>query len=112
MATWRCPNCGTLQSDSARCFLCQRSATSCGTCVLFRASFVGGVGYCARDRRREPLTGSEQRACWTGASVTVAEGFFDRPVSVPSGAIERGLLEVLPAHDRPIPAGPASISEP
>jgi hypothetical protein len=84
---------------------------------MFRASLVGGVGYCARDRRREPLTGSEQRACWTGTAVTVAGGFFDLPAGVPSTAIERGLLEVMPAHGAPAhgaPAhgGPAPISEP
>src|SRR5512141_1777022 len=105
MATWRCPNCGTLQSESARCFLCQRSATSCGSCVLFRASFVGGVGYCARDRRREPLTGSEQRACWTGTAATV-DGLFGLPVGVSAGAIERGLLEVVPAHGAATHGGP------
>ena len=112
MATWRCPNCGTLQSESSRCFLCQRSATSCGTCVMFRASLVGGVGYCARDRRLEPLTGSEQRACWTGTAATVADGFFNVPAGVSSTAIERGLLEVVPAHGTPGHGGPAPITEP
>ena len=71
MGTWRCPHCGTLQAESARCFLCGRSATSCATCVNFRASLVGGLGYCALDRRREPLSGAEQRDCWTG---TPADG--------------------------------------
>ncbi len=107
MATWRCPNCGTLQSDSARCFLCQRSVTSCGTCVMFRASLVGGVGYCARDRRREPLAGSEQRACWTGTAATVADGLLNNQPRPSSGLVERGLLEVLPTHDAPAP-----LSEP
>jgi hypothetical protein len=79
---------------------------------MFRASLVGGVGYCARDRRREPLTGSEQRACWTGTAATVADGFFNVPTDVSSTAIERGLLEVLPAHGAPAHRGPAPISEP
>jgi hypothetical protein len=97
MATWRCPNCGTIQVESTRCFLCQRSATSCGTCVMFRPSFVGGMGYCANDRRREPLTGSEQRACWTGTAATPAEGFFG---TTPAVSQEHGLLEVKPVSGR------------
>ena len=102
MATWRCPNCGTLQSEGARCFLCQRSATSCGTCALFRASFVGGLGYCARDRKREPLSGSEQRSCWTASTATAQDGFFDVPPLPDTVPLERGLLEV-PAHTRQAP---------
>ncbi|HUP82928.1 MAG TPA: hypothetical protein VM284_01930 [Candidatus Limnocylindria bacterium] len=105
MPTWRCPNCGTRQSDTTRCFLCQRSATSCGTCVKFRSSFVGGLGYCAEDKRREPLNGSEQRPCWTGDATSTSGGFFDSAdpgQAAPPAAIERGLHEVLPtrASDR------------
>lgn len=109
MSTWRCPNCGTLQSDTPRCFLCQRSATSCGTCVKFRTSFVGGVGYCADDKRREPLRGSEQRPCWTSDATSQTGGFFDvaatPDAAPPQSALERGLHEVLPA------SGPAPLSE-
>jgi hypothetical protein len=110
MSTWRCPNCGTLQSETTRCFLCQRSATSCGTCVMFRSSFVGGVGYCANDKRREPLSGSEQRPCWTSDATSQSGGFFDATAAPPDtapppGALERGLHEVLPIR------GPASFSE-
>ena len=105
MATWRCPNCGTVQVESTRCFLCQRSATSCGTCVMYRASLVGGVGYCALDRRREPLSGSEQRACWTGSAAAAHEGFFNDPGESPP--TERGLLEVKPSPIR----APTVISE-
>lgn len=76
MATWRCPHCRTVQVESPSCFLCGRSATSCGTCVNFRRSVVGGVGYCALDRRRSPLSGSEQRACWSGSPALAAEGIF------------------------------------
>lgn len=64
---------------------------------MFRASFVGGMGYCATDRRREPLTGSEQRVCWTGAAGTLAEGFFG---PAPAATQEHGLLEVKPASGR------------
>src|SRR5512132_2943196 len=110
MATWRCPNCGTLQSETTRCFLCQRSATSCGTCVMFRPSLVGGVGYCANDKRREPLSGSEQRPCWTGDTATTSGGIFDvtsaADAAPPPVVLERGLHEV-----RPVRAGPASLSE-
>lgn len=76
MATWRCPHCRTVQVDSARCFLCQRSATSCGTCINFRRSVVGGIGYCALDLRREPLSGEERRECWSGTAQPPADGFF------------------------------------
>lgn len=97
MATWRCPHCGTIQVESARCFLCQRSATSCGTCAMFRPSVVGGLGYCGNDRKREPLTGSEQRPCWTGTAATLADGFFG---GTPAAAHEHGLLEVKPVSGR------------
>ncbi len=65
---------------------------------MFRASLVGGVGYCASDRKREPLTGSEQRSCWTASANADSGGFFDEmagadPVTVPR---ERGLHEVPP----------------
>lgn len=108
MSTWRCPNCGTLQSETTRCFLCKRSATSCGTCVTFRTSLVGGVGYCANDRRREPLNGSEQRPCWTGESATTSGGFFDvtHPDANTQVTPERGLHEV-----QSVRAGPAPVSE-
>lgn len=111
---WRCPNCGTRQSETTRCFLCERSATSCGTCVNFRPSFVGGVGYCANDKRREPLSGSEQRPCWTGDATAQSGGFFDvvgpgaagaAGDAASHGALERGLHEVLPVR------GPAPISD-
>src|SRR3954471_21914437 len=80
MATWRCPHCQTVQAESPRCFLCGRSATSCGTCSNFSPSVVGGLGYCALDKRHSPLAGSEQRACWTSSSAASSDGLFDRPV--------------------------------
>jgi len=76
MATWRCPNCRTVQADSPRCFLCGRSATSCGTCVNFRQSVVGGLGYCGIDKTRAPLSGDEQRPCWTGTPDVPVDGVF------------------------------------
>jgi hypothetical protein len=70
---------------------------------MFRPSFVGGVGYCANDKRREPLSGSEQRPCWTGGAATQSDGFFD--AEAPPVALERGLQEVVPGR------GPTPLSE-
>src|SRR3954452_1596761 len=86
MATWRCPHCLTVQGETARCFLCGRSATSCGTCANFRGSFVGGLGYCALDKRRSPLTGAEQRSCWTDAQAVTLDGLFS---GAPLPVVER-----------------------
>ena len=91
MATWRCPHCGTVQADGPRCFLCERSATSCSTCVNFRQSVVGGLGYCALDKRREALSGGERRSCWMGApeASVVPETELQGPMI--------GLLDILDA---------------
>ena len=72
---------------------------------MFRASLVGGVGYCARDKRHEVLSGSEQRSCWTASTTTTSEGFFDAVPAPDIVQLERGLLEILPN------ARPAPISE-
>ena len=88
MSAWRCPNCATLQAESHSCFLCGRSSTSCATCVNFRESLVGGVGYCALDKKRDPLSGAEQRTCWTSEVVGA-----NTPVA-PDGTLA-GLLDVL-----------------
>lgn len=101
MEAWRCPGCGTLQSDAAVCFVCNWSATSCATCVHFRRAVVNGLGYCAKDRRHEPLTGAEERPCWESADATAVEGgLFDSslPVASRNGAArnERGLVEPQP----------------
>jgi hypothetical protein len=66
MALWRCPHCGTPQPVAARCWVCRRSSTSCGTCRHFRASVAARIGYCGLDRDREPLAGDEIRGCWAG----------------------------------------------
>ena len=65
---WRCPHCGTPQAETARCWVCHRSSTSCATCRHFRHSVVANVGYCGLDRRRSPLRGDEVRACWDGVA--------------------------------------------
>jgi hypothetical protein len=64
---WHCPHCGAPQAETARCWVCRRSSTTCSTCRHFRASLATDVGYCSLDRRRQPLTGRELRACWTQA---------------------------------------------
>ncbi len=98
MATWQCPNCRTVQNDSAECFLCRRSATSCGTCAHFRPSFVNGLGYCAQHAAREPLRGDERRACWTATTELPSEDPFILPGS---SATTRGLLLLSPAPTVP-----------
>ena len=94
MLTWRCPHCATVQAEAARCFLCGRSATSCGTCASFRSSLVNGLGYCARDRRREPLSGAEQRGCWTAAEAPPPDGLFVTAAAPGAGGAPRGLVEL------------------
>ena len=65
---WHCPHCGTPQAETARCWVCRRSSTTCSTCRHFRVSLAADVGYCALDRHRRPLTGLELRACWAEAT--------------------------------------------
>ena len=97
MATWRCPNCHTTQNDSAECFLCRRSATSCGTCAHFRASFVNGLGYCGQQAVREPLRGDERRECWTASAAAGEAPGEDLFVLPGAAATRRGLLLLSPA---------------
>ncbi len=64
LVMWHCPHCGAPQAETARCWVCRRSSTTCSTCRLFRASLAADLNYCALDRRRRPLTGLELRGCW------------------------------------------------
>ena len=64
MPMWRCPHCGTPQAETARCWVCRRSSTACGTCRNFRRSVAARLGYCGLDRSRQPLAGDEIRSCW------------------------------------------------
>jgi len=99
-----------VQVDAASCFLCNRSATSCGTCVNFRRSLVGGLGYCSLDAGREPLTGEERRPCWTGQAESPADGillFVEPPAGVRR---ERGLLELKPQPGSEHKAAPPPVS--
>ena len=73
MSMWRCPHCGTPQAETARCWVCHRSSTTCSTCQHFRRSVAAQVGYCGLDRRRLPLIGTEHRGCWEGGAPKQAE---------------------------------------
>ena len=68
MATWRCPHCGAPQPESARCWVCKRSSTTCGTCRQYRRAVAGQLGYCAISGRRTVLTGEEMKGCWESGS--------------------------------------------
>jgi hypothetical protein len=79
MPIWRCPHCGTPQAETARCWVCRRSSTSCATCLNYRHAVFGGLGYCGLDRRRAPLGGDEIRACWAARTSLVAEAVSVAP---------------------------------
>jgi hypothetical protein len=64
MASWRCPHCDAPQPETARCWVCHRSTTTCATCRQFRRSVATKFGYCALDKGRSPLVGDEERSCW------------------------------------------------
>jgi hypothetical protein len=82
MSMWRCPHCGTPQAESARCWVCRRSSTACGTCRHFRRSVAAQLGYCGLDRKRLPLRGDEIRACWEGRPAVIADEQPAAPVPV------------------------------
>ena len=88
MALWRCPHCGTPQPVAARCWVCRRSSTSCGTCRHFRASVAARIGYCGLDRGRRPLAGDEIRGCWDGIALRKDDAAPppEAPVSAATGS--------------------------
>jgi len=96
MALWRCTHCGTPQPVAARCWVCRRSSTSCGTCRHFRESVAARIGYCGLDRERRPLAGDEIRGCWDG--IALAEEDDSAPADVTLPVIEapyvRGFVPV------------------
>lgn len=130
MPMWRCPHCGTPQPESARCWVCRRSSTSCATCRHFRRAVAAGLGYCALERGRRPLSGTEIRSCWdpvptgAGAAVTpLAEttmeaadvlGTGARPVPTRTGVRNRRAFVPVPAAERMPPEGarPTSSDDP
>ena len=74
MAMWRCPHCSTPQAEASRCWVCHRSTTACSTCKHFRRSVAAQLGYCGLDRKRQPLVGTEIRACWESGGVAETTG--------------------------------------
>jgi hypothetical protein len=80
---WHCPHCGAPQAETARCWVCRRSSTTCSTCRHFRTSLAPDIGYCALDRKRQPLTGRELRGCWTERpeDATAAPTLYDETVA-------------------------------
>ncbi len=78
MPIWRCPQCGTPQAETSKCWVCRRSSTACGSCRNFRRSVAGQLGFCGIDRQRRPLRGDEIRACWEAAPP---------PIEVPAAAV-------------------------
>ncbi len=118
--TWRCPHCRTLQPESTSCRACGRSAISCRTCHLFSISVVGGLGFCASDTARTPLTGDEVRPCWVGhAQVRLpAGGLFAEQLPPPATAApatlpttERGQVSPF-VDDASAPAGGRLVEAP
>jgi hypothetical protein len=71
MASWRCPHCGAPQPETARCWVCRRSTTSCASCRHFRKAVAVKLGYCALDKGRTPIRGDDERACWEPSLVEV-----------------------------------------
>jgi hypothetical protein len=92
---WRCPHCGTPQAETARCWVCRRSSTTCSTCRHFRRSLALNVGYCGLDRRRLPLTGAELRGCWAAAApVPLADPLPPGEANADPGVRLRGFVPV------------------
>jgi hypothetical protein len=90
MGTWRCPHCGTPQRESARCWVCHRSTTSCSTCRHFRQGITARLGYCALDKNKTVLTGGEERACWERSPSEAEPQRIERAASRPAAAIGAG----------------------
>ena len=126
---WRCPHCGTPQAETARCWVCHRSSTSCGTCRHFRRSVAVKLGYCGLDRRRLPLAGDEMRGCWEARRsveepLPVAPVLAVRPrqpardqatrldfVEVSAEALESAVIPAEPVPGR-VPPPPPTRAEP
>jgi hypothetical protein len=84
MSSWRCPHCGVAQPESSRCWVCQRSTTSCDACRHYRRAVAFGFGFCGLDRRRVPLLGDEMRPCWEAAAGLAAGDDPDQGTARPS----------------------------
>jgi hypothetical protein len=85
MPLWRCPHCATPQPESARCWLCGRSTTSCAACRHYRRGVAGGLGLCGRDPRHLALRGNEMRPCWEAVPAGLSPSVRDTPTSIRGG---------------------------
>ncbi|MGK2851076.1 MAG: hypothetical protein ACSLFN_09230 [Candidatus Limnocylindrales bacterium] len=90
MPMWRCPHCGTPQAETARCWVCRRSSTACGTCRNFRRAVAANLGYCGLDRGRQPLDGGEIRSCWEAGDAATSA-----PVLAVTTATPRARLDFV-----------------
>jgi hypothetical protein len=118
MPTWRCPHCGTPQAESSRCWVCQRSSTSCGTCRHFRHSIAAQIGFCGLDRQRRALRGDEIRGCWEAATFEAEPGGGGREAATGAGSARtdvRRHIEFVPIDGirtpPPAPSTPAGTPE-
>jgi len=113
---WRCPHCGTPQAETARCWVCRRSSTACGTCRNFRRSVAGTLGYCGLDRRRQPLAGDEIRDCWEarpgGADPTLAAAAGRTAAEEATAGGRAAPLEFIEVHGRLAPEPVVASTEP
>ena len=117
MPMWRCPHCGTPQAETARCWVCKRSSTACGTCRNFRHSVAGSLGFCGLDRRRQPLVGDEIRACWEAwpgavelpVTISPAQSLAGARAAAPRDFVEVG---APPADAAPTAEGPPVVPGP
>jgi hypothetical protein len=112
MSMWRCPHCGTPQAETARCWVCHRSSTTCSTCRHFRRSVAAQLGYCGLDRKRLPLIGSELRGCWEAGPtrpIDVTPGETAAVLARPDPVRLRDFIPVSLSRDpAPISATPAA----
>ena len=120
---WRCPHCATPQAETARCWVCHRSSTSCGSCRHFRRSVAAQLGYCGLDRQRRPLRGDEIRECWESLDAPGAPGTPVRPTLGPAAgwAVDPGedrttvrlrdFIEVRAEITREVVANPAVAAQ-
>lgn len=110
MASWRCPHCGSPQTETSRCWVCGRSTASCASCLHFRSSIAGHFGYCALDKGRAPLTGEEERACWERKAAELESERDDAPdeTAVPAPAGSGGLWGTI-APTETAPEGEARV---
>jgi len=99
---WRCPHCGAPQAESARCWVCHTSSTTCSTCRHFQAALTSDVGWCGLDPKRRPLTGLEQRGCWqerpAGAAAPATQPGAPADVRPRTPSVEDGGEPFAAAH--------------